>query len=361
MLAIASIFCFINYLYTMQVDYIIVGLGLAGLAFAKELEEHKKSFLVFENNSQNSSLVAGGMYNPVVLKRFTPVWNAPKQLKIALPFYEDLEKKFNKKYNHPLAIYRLFKSVAEQNNWFVACDNAQLSKYMQPKIVIEKFTGIQSSFGFGVLKNTGRIDTKQLLKDYRNYLTEKKILKSEGFKYNTLHIEKDKVSYQNIHAKKIVFCEGFGLAKNPFFNYLPMQETKGELLTIHAPNLDIYFLVKAAVFVLPLGDCYYKVGATFNWKDKTKLPTAEGKQELESKLKTFIKTPYTVINHTAGIRPTVKDRRPLVGKHPEYENVAILNGLGTRGVMIAPSTAKALYKHLEHNQELPAEITIERF
>ena len=77
----------------MKVDYIIVGLGLAGLAFVEELIQANKSFIVFEDDSQTSSLVAGGVYNPVILKRFSPVWNAKEQLAIALPFYENLEKK----------------------------------------------------------------------------------------------------------------------------------------------------------------------------------------------------------------------------------------------------------------------------
>ncbi len=79
----------------MKVDYIIVGLGLAGLAFVEELIAAKKSFLVFEDDSQTSSLVAGGVYNPVILKRFTPVWNAQAQLKVALPFYKSIEEKLN--------------------------------------------------------------------------------------------------------------------------------------------------------------------------------------------------------------------------------------------------------------------------
>ena len=54
----------------MKLDYIVVGLGLAGLAFIEELIEANKSFLVFEDNSQTSSLVAGGVYNPVILKRY---------------------------------------------------------------------------------------------------------------------------------------------------------------------------------------------------------------------------------------------------------------------------------------------------
>jgi len=345
----------------MQVDYIIVGLGLAGLSFSKELENNGKSYVVFEDESQNSSMVAGGMYNPVILKRFTPVWNAISQLEIALPFYEELESQFKKKYHYPVDIYRVFKSVEEQNNWFVASDKKGLLEFMIPNIIHEKHKGIIADFGYGKLTNTGRIDTKSLLEDYREFLLKKNLLKNQSFHYSELKILKDKITYNGVEASKIVFCEGFGLLQNPFFNYLPMQETKGELLIIHAPNLNVDFLIKAAVFVMPLGNNNYKVGATFNWKDKTKLPTEEGKKELIQKLESFINVPYEIVEHIAGIRPTVKDRRPLVGKHSEYTNMAVLNGLGTRGVMIAPTTAKSLYNHLENSVELDKEISIDRF
>jgi len=345
----------------MKADYIVVGLGLAGLAFTKELEKNKKSFLVFENNSQNSSMVAGGVYNPVVLKRFTPVWNATDQLNIALPFYKDLEIQFNKKYDYPVDIYRIFKSVEEQNNWFTACDNPVLSNYMSTKLIKEKHEGVLADFGYGKLLNTGRIDTKSLLEDCRNYLLKNNLIRNESFQYSELKIAANGVEYKDIIASKIVFCEGFGLKKNPFFNELPMQEAKGELITIHAPNLNIDFMIKSAVFVLPLGNNNYKVGATFNWKDKTQLPTEEGKNELTAKLKSVIDVPFEIVEHIAGIRPTVKDRRPLAGKHPKHQNLAVLNGLGTRGVMIAPTVAKALYDHLENRIALDQEISIARF
>tara|TARA_R110001583_G_scaffold102654_1_gene249251 strand:+ start:9606 stop:10646 length:1041 start_codon:yes stop_codon:yes gene_type:complete len=345
----------------MEVDYIIVGLGLAGLAFAKELENHNKTYIVFEDNSQNSSIVAGGMYNPVILKRFTPVWNAESQLKIALPFYEELEKECNNKYHYKVDIYRIFKSVEEQNNWFIASDKPMLSKYMNAKIAHEKHQGIIANYGYGKLNNTGRIDTKSLLEDYRKQLLAKNLLLNESFDYSKLELNSEKVKYGDVEARKVIFCEGFGLKNNPFFNYLPMQEAKGELLIIHAPNLNIDFLIKAAVFVLPLGNNYYKVGATFNWKDKTKLPTEEGKKELITKLDSFITVPYKIVEQIAGIRPTVKDRRPLVGKHPKHQNLAILNGLGTRGVMIAPIAAIALYNYLEKGIALDNEIAIDRF
>ncbi|NEW77934.1 MAG: FAD-binding oxidoreductase [Gelidibacter sp.] len=345
----------------MQMDYIVVGLGLAGLAFTKELEKNKKSYLVFEDHSQNSSLVAGGVYNPVVLKRFTPVWNATEQLDIALPFYEDLEIQFNRKYDYPIDIYRIFKSVEEQNNWFAACDNPVLSNFMSTKLIKEKHECVLADFGYGKLLNTGRIDTKTLLEDYRNYLLKKKLVRNESFQYSELKITENGVEYKGVIASKIVFCEGFGLKNNPYFKELPMQEAKGELITIHAPNLNIDFMIKSAAFVLPLGNNLYKIGATFNWKDKTQLPTEEGKNELTAKLETFITVPYEIVEHESGIRPTVKDRRPLVGKHPKHQNLAVLNGLGTRGVMIAPSIAKALYDHLENGIALDEEISIARF
>jgi len=351
----------INYLWQMQVDYIVVGLGLAGLAFTQELEKNNKSFIVFEDNSQNSSLVAGGMYNPVILKRFSPVWNAIPQLKKALPFYRMMEEKFNRKYDYKIDIYRIFKSVEEQNNWFVSADKSKLSPFMDTKIINKKFNGVISKSGFGRITETGRIDTISLLRDYKNYLNVEEKLIQESFNYAQLNISKEKVSYKKYSAKKVVFCEGFGIRQNPFFSDLPLTGTKGELITVHAPSLNINFLIKAAVFVLPLGDNYYRVGATFNWTDKTLNPTIEGKEELVSKLKTVINIPFEVVEQKGGIRPTVKDRRPLVGKHPKYRNLAVLNGLGTRGVMIAPTVAEQLYNHLEKDKELDNEIAIERF
>ena len=78
------------------------------------------------------------------------------------------------------------------------------------------------------------------------------------------------------------------MKKNPFFNKLPLNGTKGELLTIHAPELKLDDIIKSAIFILPLGDDLYKVGATFNWSDKTNTPTAEGRKELEEKLKSVL-------------------------------------------------------------------------
>lgn len=345
----------------LEVDYIIVGLGLAGIAFCEELKSQGKSFLVFEDNSQTSSLVAGGMYNPVILKRFTPVWNAKEQLDLAIPFYLSLEKKLSVTFDQPLDIYRTFKSVEEQNNWFIASDQPGLQEYMHPELQKVEEEYVIAPYDAGRVKHTGRIKVKELVSTYRSYLKKEGCLIEETFRHDSIITWKSHIEYKNRKTGKIVFCEGNGMKKNPFFNKLPLNGTKGELLTIKAPDLNLSHVIKSSVFVMPLGNDLYKVGATFNWSDKTNEPTDKGKQELEEKLRTVITCDYTIVDHEAGVRPTTGDRRPLLGVHKDNHRLAVLNGLGTRGVMIAPLMAKKLYQFLEHGESLDREIDILRF
>ena len=344
-----------------EVDYIIVGCGLAGVSFCEELRAHDKSFVVFDDHSQQSSIVAAGLYNPVILKRFTGVWKAKEQLEMADTFYEHLENLLGVKLDYKLPVYRRFASVEEQNEWFNASDKPLLENFLSPKVIKNDNAFIDAPFGFGKVLETGRIDTSALLKHYKLFLKTINSYSTETFDHAALTFDHDAVIYENVKAKFIVFAEGFGMVKNPFFNNLPLNVAKGEVLTIKAPDLKIEFILKSSVFVVPELDDHYSVGATYNWEDKTNAVTEEAKIELEDKLKELISCPYEVVDQVAGIRPTVKDRRPLVGTHPNHKNMAILNGLGTRGVMIGPYVAKQLFQHLENGSPLESEIDIKRF
>lgn len=344
-----------------EVDYIIVGCGLAGISFCEELRAHDKSFMVFDDQSQQSSIVAAGLYNPVILKRFTGVWKAKEQLEMAGHFYEDLENLLGVKLDYELPVYRRFASVEEQNDWFNASDKPALKNYLSPKVIKNENTAIDALYGFGEVYNTGRIDTSTLLKHYKLFLKTISSYSHETFDYSSVSMQENHISYKNVKAKFIVFAEGFGMVKNPFFGDLPLNVAKGEVLTIKAPDLKMKFILKSSIFVVPeLDDCY-SVGATYNWEDKTHNITEDAKSELLDKLKSLISCDYEVVNQVAGIRPTVKDRRPLIGTHSEYKNMAILNGLGTRGVMIGPYVAKQLFLHLEKGWPLDDEIDIKRF
>lgn len=344
-----------------ELDYILVGCGLAGIAFCEQLHANNKTFVVFDDLTQQSSVVAAGLYNPVVLKRFTEVWRAKEQLALALPYYQSLEKKLHVKLDYALPIYRRFASIEEQNEWFTASDKPNLEFYLSSKLIKNDNLNILAPLGFGNVLQTGRIDTRLLLMCYKEELKKKNNYLSETFDYSDLKIENHSIEYKNLIAKKIVFAEGFGMVKNPFFNHLPLREAKGEVITIHAPDLKLNFVLKSSIFVIPEGNDLYSVGATYNWEDKTHELTVKAKNELLLQLKDLISCDFKVVEQRAGIRPTVKDRRPLVGTHSLYNNVAILNGLGTRGVMIAPFVAKQLFDYLECDTPLDGEIDIKRF
>jgi glycine/D-amino acid oxidase-like deaminating enzyme len=344
-----------------KVDYIIVGSGLAGLLFVEVLIRNNKSFMLIDDASQQSSMVAGGLYNPVVLKRFTEVWRAKEQLDLALPVYKHLEELLQVKLDYKIPVRRLFNSVEEQNNWFIASDQPTLSEFLLAKITSNHNQSINAKFGFGEVLQTGRIDTRTMINAFKEYLISNNQFLNESFKYEALKEEANHIQYENIEALNIIFAEGFGLKQNPFFNHLPLNGTKGELLTIHAPDLNIDYVLKSSVFIIPQGDHIYTVGATYEWTDKTNKTTQKGKDELLKKLKTCLTCEFEVINQVAGIRPTVIDRRPLVGQHSKHKKMYVLNGLGTRGVMIAPYVAQKLFDFIEHNLELDAEINITRF
>jgi glycine oxidase len=342
-------------------DYIIVGSGLAGIAFAETLLQNGKSFVIFDNHSQNSTQIAGGLYNPVILKRFSQVWNANSQLQTAHAFYKTIEQKLSVELDHKIPIYRKFFSAEEQNNWFAASDKPNLSPFLSTSIIHKKYKSIDSPFGYGEVLETGYVDTMALLQHYHQYLKNNDRLIQDTFNYEDLQIFDDHIEYQNLAAKHIIFAEGFGMHSNPYFNYLPLDGTKGELFIIKAAGLDLDVIINTSVFILPLGDHLYKVGATYNWDDKTCTPTAAGKQELIDRLKEIINCDFEIIEHLAGVRPTVKDRRPLLGTHPVHKNIHILNGMGTRGVMLAPSMAKDLFDYIENNKPLEKAIDIKRY
>ncbi|EKB02399.1 FAD-dependent oxidoreductase [Myroides odoratimimus] len=344
-----------------MVDYIVVGTGLAGICFTEKLASEGKTFVVIDNEKRSSSLMAGGMYNPVVLKRFTDVWKVGEQLDIALPFYAALERKLGEKFIFEMPLYRRLLSVEEQNNWFHAADKPNLEKYLSPKLVRNEINGVKSPFGFGEVNYTGYVETKTLIKAYRAYLNEINSYRQEDFDYDCLSYTEDEVSYKDIVAKHIVFAEGFGMLQNPFFKDLPLDGTKGEVLLVKIPNLNIDIILKANVFLIPVGNDLYKVGATYDWEDKTDTTTEEGLRELLEGLRDVVDLDFEVVAHNAGVRPTVKDRRPLLGRSRESARIHVLNGLGTRGVLLGPFLAEKLYNNIEKAMELEENISIHRY
>ena len=70
---------------------------------------------------------------------------------------------------------------------------------------------------------------------------------------------------------------------------------------------------------------------------------------------------YKISSHEAAYRPSTYDRKPILGVHKKYNNIFILNGLGSRGILHAPYLSKELISYIFYGKEINPEININRF
>ncbi|QTV06207.1 NAD(P)/FAD-dependent oxidoreductase [Faecalibacter bovis] len=344
------------------VDYIIVGQGVAGSCMALKLLENNKSFVVIDDNAHKASAIAAGIYNPVVLKRFAIVWNAIYQIQLLKKVFSSFEQLLNQKYLYEFPVFRIFNDENEKKTWLKKSDREDLNIFLSKDFTkLDHYSNIKQPLGTGEVQHTGRIDLTNLLPDFKDYLLGKDLCLDESFDYETLQIFDDKVIYKEIEAKKIIFAEGYHIKQNPWFNQLPIIGVKGEVLRVKTNANLPDAVVKAKEFLMPLGNNEYFVGATYDRDNVNYQTTEAAKENLVNGLNQFLSDEIEVIDQKASIRPTVSDRRPIIGSHPKYKNLICLNGMGTRGTMLAPVMVEDLYNYLENETILDKESDISRF
>lgn len=347
----------------MVYDYLLVGHGLAGAILAQTLQKQGFNILVIDVYKANSaSNVAAGLINPVAGKRFAKSWLADTFVPFAETFYRALETELNSTFFHQKPILKLFSTIEEQNNWMGKSADNQWNEYIEATYAgLPVSEEINQEFGGIKIKRGGFVETARMLQLLREKHLENGTLLAEKLDFSQLEISGNGITYKNIQAKNIIFCEGFQATQNPYFNWLPFSLNKGELLEINVKNLPSECIYNKGVYVVPVGETNWKVGATYNWRQPDEHPTAEGYAELTSRLQQLVKIPVQVTGHQAGIRPAVRDRKPLIGTHPEIPAVHIFNGMGSKGVLMAPYLAYHFGGVLQNRAALLPEADINRF
>lgn len=220
---------------------------------------------------------------------------------------------------------------------------------------------VNKSDAYATVNGSGYLNLSTFLQAAENFFKAKDLLIESEFCFENDTIQTG-FPFGNISAEKLVFCEGSHLSQNSIFNFVKLNPVKGEVLQIFAPQLSEAFILNKKVFVLPVGNHRFKVGSTYEWKDLSERTTEAAKTSIEERLKKLISADYSIESQRAGIRPTVIDRRPVLGQHPENKNIFLFNGLGTKGVMLAPYFAKEMLRFLtENNYNLPAGVDVSRF
>lgn len=345
-----------------NVDLIIVGQGLAGSVLSLKLIEHGYSVKVIDKPELSScSKVAAGIWNPVVFKRLTKSWMIDELLPELLKFYTHQETLFNASLITEREIIKLFSEQQEVDLWKKKAVS-ELSSYLDKTIYHDNLKGIKnSSLGYSKVKQAGNLDVKWFLQLTQKYLHERECFINEKFSYNDLKIS-EIIEYKNIKAKYIVFAEGYLIKNNPYFNYVPFKPAKGEVLTIGSKDLDIGSnIINRNAFLMRLENDTYKLGATYDWDNLNETTSETALNELQNRFAKLSDADHKIIKHEVGVRPSVIDRRPAIGRHPKHSNLFLFNGLGTKGVMLAPYFAQKLCNYIKSNEPLNEEVNVLRF
>lgn len=340
-----------------QVDYLIVGLGLAGTNMVCELERRGRSYIVYDDDRVAASFQAAGLMNPITGRNYAKSWRIDDFLPVALRNYTWFDDFLNGDYYHELDIRRVLNNASEENKWSSRLGESGYEDYLSDEIPHSL-----PDYGFSPddraihVHGAYRVETGHLVNDLKVHLLAEEKCRSEAFDFEL--VDKDNRRYKDVAYDNLVCCEG-ALGVGSPFSHLPVQRNLGEILHIDIPGQKPEFAYKKKVFIVPLQK-YYWVGGTYT-KLQSDQPAQPNFDKLEGLFREAFHGHYEIIKKDWGLRPTVPDRRPLIGQHLDWANTYVLNGLGTKGASLAPYCASHLVNLIEEGIPLDEEIDIARY
>jgi glycine/D-amino acid oxidase-like deaminating enzyme len=347
----------------MKYDYLVLGTGLAGSLLIHALIRRGRKVLVFDPClAQTTSRVAAGLFNPLTGPTMAMTWRADVLFDFLHRYYPALEEELETSFFRTMHMYRPFTDYAEQNDWLGRQHDAKYGQYLH-KVYTEHHPDgdVHDHFGGLMLSKTGYVETAPMLDALRAYIGDRADLIPERCIEQEVRAERRGIEYGKYRASRFVMCTGIDqIQAGSWFNWLPIRPLKGEILTIKTDR-PLKTLYNRACFIIPGTDSIHRAGSTYCRGDNSTNTTEKARSEISIRIRTLLRRGFDVVGQQAGVRPTVPDRRPLLGTHPQSDRVAVFNGLGTKGVTLAPYYAEQMARFLEHGTELDPEVNIKRY
>ena len=321
----------------MECDFLIIGQGIAGSTLALELMKRGSKVLVVDRGDPgSSSRVAAGLVTPLTGKGLNAAWRQREYLPIAEQFYRDLEKRTGEKVYYTTEVRRLLRTEAEETKW-----QKKLETHAEWGNLVETSKD-DLDLGHGVISmpRGAWLDTKKLIEVIRKELEREGAFYEADFCEGDVTFHSEGCQWQHVTAKKIILCQGaYGLGNGGWFGDVAHRCAKGEILTLKIEGLEGDKRYHADGWLAAREDGTWKAGATYDWKNLNSEPTEDGRDEVLGKISTWCNRPLEVVGHEAGIRPIIRNSRPVMGFHDEYKQLGFFNGLGSKGTLMAPATA----------------------
>lgn len=346
-----------------SLDFVIVGLGIAGATIARELSQRGQSILVIDSNRNKATAIAGGTIHPAVLRYYNQVWRADDFWPKAKTFYQNWEQELEISLVKTRGLIRVFDSKQESELWRQKREEHFWNQYLNPlsDVKSEQLSHFNTPHGYGMSEDFWRFDPKLLLETYRQRLIDQNQYKIAELNFDSDQALTKAIGSLGYKAERVILAQGFQQTYWPGITHgNPIQAKKGQYLIIECPGLNLTQVVKAKFFLIPLGQDYYQVGATYPRLDQHDA-IREAQKKIRADLDALLKLPYSIVDCWDGVRPTTKDRRPILGALRSEKNIYVFNGLNSRGLLMAPLLATWLADLMLDEKELPQEVSINRF
>lgn len=344
-----------------KVDFIIVGQGIAGTWLAFRLLQKNQTFLIINHHSQSvSSRVAAGIINPVLLKRKKLAQNALLLYPNLKKEYSEMEVFLNASFYKNTPITYVIESQEELNNWSILSLETPFKDLIK---IIEnpKISGVLAPFGLVEIQFSAWVDLNAMLDAFSSNIKEPNFYLNDVYNSEDLISSPNGFVYKDYESKFVLFCQGTAIKDNPLTSSIILKPAKGEVLTIKSEVDFKDQILQQGIFMLPIEKNTYKIGSNFEWNDLSFQTTESAKNEILNKWQKYCQSSFEVIEHKAGIRPSSLDRKPIIGLLQNTENAFIFNGLGSKGVSLAPYYSKMLIDFILLNTPIDPSVDSKRY
>jgi glycine oxidase len=341
------------------VDYLVVGQGLAGSLVTLLLQERGRSVIVVDNDHRHAaSKAAGGIINPITGKRLNRPILIDTLLKRAFAVYPRIEAQLALPLFRERRVLRLLQNDEEAQRWRRQSSFSEYREYLSDTPP-RPFPLFRNKFGVFEVIRAAQLDIRHLVLRARERLHGQQSLINEPFNYDDLETLPDRIRWKRFTARCAIFCEGYRMARNPYFSELELNPAKGETLTIATSDFAEERIVQQRKWIFRNVKGEILAGTNYQWDSLDEEPTKAARKEIESSLREFFVPDFEITDHRAGIRPVTRvDNRPVVGVHPRWPRLAVLNGLGSKGALQAPFAAQELVSALEDGKPILEEIDV---
>jgi glycine/D-amino acid oxidase-like deaminating enzyme len=343
-------------------DFIVTGTGLAGSSIAYELVKRGFKVLRVTSSVRPASMAAYGMLSPVHIRNAQLSWKAREIYPVAVSFYRELQTAIQQEFFRETEIFHILGSQEEAIYWRQQAETGMLADFCNGEVAHLSDSSLNAPLGGMKITGALYVDLPLLLHELHKWLDEhhSPLMICEA-KDQVWSYDEKGVRMNDVVAGFAIQCEGVAATSRSLWKNIPFRPCKGEVLTLQFHEPVPQLVIHKKIFLIPQPDGTCKAGATYEWNDLSDVPTEEGVRKILYHVASITSSAFSVKEQVAGIRPAIADRRPVVGIHPIYPSVAILNGYGSRGLILNPYCCKILADHFLHQKPIPDELNVQRF